>query len=189
MYCPDGRRPRNAEATRCATLNAALERCAGNSYDDVGVRDIAGDVGVDAALLSRYFGSKDELFEAVLDSCDKGGELMSGDRATFGQRVARNVIFEPKNQTKLKSLMIFLRSISSSKAAEMIQRNARARFYGPFSEWVGGPDGVIKARLATGFIMGMAISREITGGYGLTPDECERMIKRMAAVLQDLIDN
>lgn len=189
LFCTAGPRPRNAEATRSAILDAARERFARESYDDVGLRDIAGHVGVDAALVSRYFGSKEELFETVIDSCGKGGELMSGDRATFGQRVARDVIFEPKSETKLMGLMIMLRSISSTKAMEVVQRNANTRFHGPFADWVGGPDGAVRARLAAGFIMGMAISRDITGGYSLTPEECEQMVERMAAILQALIDS
>lgn len=58
MFCHVAPRPRNAEATRAAILIAARERFARESYDDVGMRDVAGDVGVDAALVSRYFGSR-----------------------------------------------------------------------------------------------------------------------------------
>lgn len=181
-------RPRNAEATRAAILEAARERFARDSYDDVGMRDIAGDVGVDAALVSRYFGSKEELFEQVLDSCDNGGELMAGDRAGFGVRVAQEVVFQGKSQAKLKGLMILLRSVASAKAMEVVQRGANARFYQPFSEWVGGPDAAVRARLASAFIMGMAVSREVTGGFGLNPDECRRMADGMAIILQDIID-
>jgi AcrR family transcriptional regulator len=188
LFCHVAPRPRNAEATRAAILNAARERFSFESYDDVGMRDIAGDVGVDAALVSRYFGSKEELFEVVLDSCDNGGELMSGDRKTFGQRVAHEVIFEPKSESKLKGLLILLRSISSTKAMEIVQRSANARFYGPFSKWVGGPDAEVSARLAAAFIMGMAVSREVTGGFGFTAEQCERMADRMGATLQAMID-
>lgn len=188
MLCHIPPRPRNAEATSAAILNAARERFANESYDDVGMRDLARDVGVDAALVSRYFGSKEELFEMVLDSCDNGAELMSGDRATFGQRVAHEVIFVGKSQAKLKGLMILLRSVSSTKAMEIVRRSANARFYGPFAEWVGGPDAAINARLAASFIMGMAISRDVTGGYGLERADCERMAGRMAGILQTLID-
>ena len=35
-------------------------------YSNVSVRDITGAAGVDAALVSRYFGGKQGLFEAVL---------------------------------------------------------------------------------------------------------------------------
>lgn len=113
---------------------------------------------------------------------------MVGDRATFGERVAREVIFERKSEGKLKGLLILLRSISSTRAMEIVQRGANARFYGPFTEWVGGPDAAVSARLAAGFIMGMAVSREITGGYGVSQAECERMVERMANMLQDIID-
>ena len=45
LLCP-GPRPRNAAATRTAILDAARERFAAESYDDVGMRDIARDVGL-----------------------------------------------------------------------------------------------------------------------------------------------
>ena len=62
MICGQQNRPRNASATRDAMLAAARERFARHSYDDVGLRDVARDAGVDAALISRYFGSKEDLF-------------------------------------------------------------------------------------------------------------------------------
>lgn len=189
MFCNAAPRPRNAEATRADILAAARERFAHESYDDVGMRDIAGDVGVDAALVSRYFGSKEDLFTAVLESCSKGEELMEGDRADFGRRVAREVIFEPKNEGKLKGLLIMLRSVGSAKAMELVQRTGSDRFFTPFSAWIGGEDAPVRARLAAATIMGMAVSREITGGFSLSPAECERMAARMGGILQDIIDN
>lgn len=188
LFCHVAPRPRNAEATRAAILTAARERFARESYDDVGMRDIAGDVGVDAALVSRYFGSKEDLFTSVLDSCENGAELMEGDRADFGRRVAHEAIYEAKSESKLKGLLVLLRSVGSTKAMELVQRTGNERFFNPFAEWVGGPDGAVRARLAAAFVMGMAVSREITGGFGLTPQECKEMHRRMACILQSLID-
>ena len=189
MFCHVAPRPRNADATRAAILNAARDRFARESYDDVGMRDIAGDVGVDAALVSRYFGSKEDLFTAVLDSCSKGEELMEGDRANFGRRVAREVIFARKNEGKLKALLIMLRSVGSAKAMELVQRRGSERFFTPFAAWIGGEDAAVRARLAAATIMGMAVSCEITADFGLTPAECERMADQMGVILQDIIDN
>ncbi len=181
-------RPRNAEATRAAILEAAVNRFSRESYDDVGMRDIAADVGVDAALVSRYFGSKEDLFERALESCDGGGDLTHGSREDFGERVARQVIFEGKKAEKLKGLLIILRSISSTRAMEVVRRSAAKRFYGPFMEWVGGEEAAVTARLAPALIMGIAIGREITGGEGLTPAQTERLAQRMGAILQGIID-
>lgn len=58
--------PRNAEKTRARILAAAVELFSNSSYDKVRSRDIAGMAGVDVALINRYFGSKKDLFSAVL---------------------------------------------------------------------------------------------------------------------------
>lgn len=169
-------------------MSAAEKRFSRESYDDVGMRDIAGDVGVDAALVSRYFGSKEDLFTSVLDSCSNGKELMDGARSEFGRRIAHEIIFEPRNEGKLKGLLIMLRSVGSTKAMELVQRTGSERFFNPFAAWVGGEDAMVRARLAAATIMGMAVSREITGGFGLNREECERMEARMAVILQGIID-
>ena len=85
-------RPRNAAVTRDTILVAARERFSRHSYDDVGVRDVAGDAGVDASLISRYFGSKEDLFAAALDSCQAGADLFDGPRETFGRRMADQIV-------------------------------------------------------------------------------------------------
>ena len=189
LLCP-GPRPRNAAATRTAILDAARERFAAESYDDVGMRDIARDVGVDAALISRYFGSKDDLFLAALESCGDGSALMQGDKTDFGRRVAHEIVFEPKKAEKLKGMSIMLRSIGSNRASEMVQTSCAAQFFGPLQDWLGGPEATVRARLLAGFIMGMSISRELGGGsFDLDPAECERMRDRLAVILQALIDN
>ena len=188
MLCP-GPRPRNAAATRTAILEAARERFAAESYDDVGMRDIARDVGVDSALISRYFGSKDDLFLAALDSCGDGSELMSGDKADFGRRVAHEIVFEPKKADKLKGMSIMLRSIGSAKASEMVQTTCTTQFFGPLEDWLSGTNATVRARLLAGFIMGMSISRELGGGtFDIEPAQCEQMRDRLAVILQSLID-
>jgi AcrR family transcriptional regulator len=182
-------RPRNAGATRQAILDAATDRFAREGYDDVGVRDIARDVGVDPALISRYFGSKEDLFDEVLNVCMAGSDLMEGAREDFGRRVAHEIVYGPsKPEAKMKGLLIMLRSIGSARAAEVIRRSSHRCFYGPFTEWMGSPDGAVRARMAGGLMMGMSVSREISGGFDLSPEECESLCSRLAAALQDLVD-
>ncbi|MDP3405970.1 MAG: TetR family transcriptional regulator [Brevundimonas sp.] len=183
--CP---RPRNAAATRAAILDAASQRFTAESYEQVGIRDVARDVGVDPALISRYFGSKEELFRAVIDDCGNGRELMEGDRATFGERVAHDLVYGPRKENKLAWLLIMLRSASSPKAAEVVQRASAEGFYQPFTEWMGGEDAVVRVRIAAGLMMGVAVSRDLSGGLNMNPDECERMKARIARLLQDLVD-
>ncbi|WUH95267.1 TetR family transcriptional regulator [Streptomyces sp. NBC_00433] len=59
-------RPRNAEATRQALLQAARRRFAALGYDRTTTRDVADDAGVNLMLINRYFGGKQGLFQAVV---------------------------------------------------------------------------------------------------------------------------
>ena len=72
--------PRDSEKTRARILQAAIELFSNSSYDMVRSRDIAHKAEIDVALINRYFGSKKELFVAVLDTISQGKpELDSSD--------------------------------------------------------------------------------------------------------------
>ncbi len=60
-------RARNAEGTRADILAAARRRFGSGGYERTTLRAIAGDVGVDPALVIRYFGSKQQLFAAAAE--------------------------------------------------------------------------------------------------------------------------
>lgn len=152
------------------------------------MRDIAGDVGVDPALISRYFGSKEDLFMAVLDDCKNGSDLMEGDKADFGQRWAHDMVYGERNEIKLGWLLIMLRSAASPKAADVLHRSSSERFFNPFSEWIGGDNARVRARITAGLLMGLAVSRDISGGFDLSKDECAAMYARLSEMLQSLID-
>ena len=61
------KRPRNATQTRADILVAARRRFAEEGFDRTTLRAIAADVGVDAALVIRYFGSKQDLFATATE--------------------------------------------------------------------------------------------------------------------------
>src|SRR6201981_2909869 len=60
-------RPRNASRTRADILAAARRRFGAEGYERTTLRAIAADVGVDAALVIRYFGSKQDLFATATE--------------------------------------------------------------------------------------------------------------------------
>lgn len=180
-------RPRNAAATRAAILEAASRRFMAETYEQVGMRDVAGDVGVDAALISRYFGSKEDLFLAVLDNCGAGSDLMEGDRSDFGQRMAHELVYGEPNDGKMGWLLIMLRSSSSPKASSILKQSSNS-FHEPFAEWVGGENARVRVRLLTGVLMGLGVSREISNGFDFDAEECETMCAWLATTLQALVD-
>ena len=86
---PAPSRTRNAAATRQAILDAAHHRFAKEGYDGASLREIAADAKVDAALVSRYFGSKEQLFAAVVADTMRDPVILSGDNITSDQVAAR----------------------------------------------------------------------------------------------------
>ncbi|RIK97321.1 MAG: TetR/AcrR family transcriptional regulator [Burkholderiales bacterium] len=57
--------------TRARILDAAFRCLASNGYAALSVREIAKDAGVNHALISYYFGTKDRLVIAVLDEANR----------------------------------------------------------------------------------------------------------------------
>lgn len=179
-------KPRSAAITRETILEAAARRFADEGYDDVTLREVAGDAGVDPALVVRYFGSKEDLFAAALDCCD-GDDWLEGPRETFGERMARELVYGDQPEG-LRRLQIMLRSAASAKAQEIVQRVAADGFYGPLTTWLGDPDGPVRARLVAALMSGVELNRSLAGGLKLSSAECDRLCERLASTLQDLVD-
>lgn len=181
-------RKRSSTATRAALLKAATTHFARESYDNVSLREIAGDAGVDVALVSRYFGGKEELFESVLAAKPPPDSLFEGDPGDFGERVARMLVDEPQENEKLDIILVMLRSAASPSASEAIRRSGEERFYGPFARWLGGPNAKQRVRLAGAIIMGVAIERKLSEDFGMAPRERKRFRVRLAQALQSAIE-
>src|SRR5690606_18542935 len=134
-------RTRNAATTREAILQAARARFTQDGYDHAGLRAIAADAGVDPALICRYFGGKEPLFAAVLASSGKDPmEVLAGDRATFGSRVARAILVESsRSPERMAFVQLAIRSSNSPIASKLVHAHIEKQFAAPFAEWVGGP--------------------------------------------------
>lgn len=185
---PAAGRSRNAAATRQAILDAARGRFAAEGYDGASLRDIAAAARVDAALVSRYFGGKEELFIEVLNSMGDPTELFEGPIEEFGDRVARMLLYDPHAQPKMECVLVMLRSAASTQAADAIRHSSRENFYAPFEAYLGGPDAALRARLAGAMIMGVSIAREIDDDLGLPAMERIKLCRRLAEVLQKAVD-
>ena len=84
----------NEAARRAGTVHVVGgydEIFAAESFAAANIQAIADRAGISKPLIYNYFGSKEDLFTSVLDSCENGADLMAGDRATFGRRVAHDL--------------------------------------------------------------------------------------------------
>ncbi|HWK41864.1 MAG TPA: TetR family transcriptional regulator [Croceibacterium sp.] len=154
-------RPKSAAATKQAMLHAAHKRFLRESYENVGLRDIAGDVGVDVALVSRYFGSKEELFQAVLHVAEKGEilppEISQAEiPAYLAQMFAQQ---DTDGSDHVERLLIMLRSVSSPTASAIVREALRKDVLRPFADRLGGECAEMRASSLMAVWMGMTIMR------------------------------
>lgn len=84
--------PRNAEATKKAITSAARKQFAELGFQRATLRAIASDAGVDAAMIARYFGSKDGLFASAADFDLRMPDLSTVPARSRGRRLAEHFL-------------------------------------------------------------------------------------------------
>lgn len=156
------RRQKNAAATRDALLASARRRFLQESYENVGLREIAGDAGVDVALVARYFGSKEALFREVLRGA-RGDWLdlkVSPDRLPgwLAELATRE---DGSDGVDIERLLIILRSSSSPKAARIVHDSFREDVLDPVARLIPGGEAEMRASLALSQLIGTTILRTI----------------------------
>lgn len=156
-------RPRNANATRQAILESACRQFIKDGYDNAGVRAIAADVGVDPALICRYFGSKKQLFsEAMLSLSKDPMEFVRGDRASCGERLAGAVLDQGDDRDRhMGWIGLVLGATSSPEASALAHEQIMREFIQPFSEWLGGDKAQEKAWIIGSLLMGAMVMNNI----------------------------
>ncbi len=119
-----GRRPGNQD-TRSSILDAARRTFAEKGYDKASIRAIAGDAGVDPALVHHYFGTKEKLFLAAMNAPINPGELipqaLSGPREQAGDRLIRLVLSVWDSPAGTAALAMFRSALSNEWTARLLR--------------------------------------------------------------------
>jgi AcrR family transcriptional regulator len=186
---------RDAKRTRRLLLSAALRRFASAGYGDVTVRDIAGDAGVNVALINRYFTSKEGLFEACLaNAVDELDETVSDEMGL--ERVVALMIEQiegsPDGGAQLR-LMLLLRS-SGDARADQIRRDVFQSFAERLAAAVGrdprhgeSSDSRLRAEIALSAILGIVVARASIGPEPLASATGDDLVRPIADVLSALL--
>ena len=174
------------EATRAALLEGARRLFTRSGYDHVGVREIAATAGVNAALVNRYFGSKRGLFEEAVADSFTIGDLLVGDRATLGDRLARYLV-RPR-RAAFDPTLVVLRSAASPEAGPVLRAALADQVAAPLAAWLGGADASERAGLVVSVLFGFALTRDLAAVPALADGDRDALVGHLGAVLQRLID-
>ena len=141
-------------------LNAARDLFWTRGYSNVSVRDITRRAGVDAALVSRYFGSKEGLFDATLaeippwDALDAApDEILDAAVASFSHP------FDPETE-EANPFTMLLANIIDPEMGERIRALVQDGLAGPLAEKLEGENTADRAAMLLAVQFGVALMRK-----------------------------
>jgi AcrR family transcriptional regulator len=182
---------RNAGDTRARILAAARVRFALDAYENVGTRDIAADAGVDAALVNRYFGGKEKLFdEAIVDAFAIKDHFDGVDMSTFGELITTLVLegSQERREARFDALGILLRASGSPATQERVSARFHADFVLPLARLLRGRDAELRAALIASYLIGLATMKRALASPLLGPATQRKTVAAVGAAIQACVD-
>ncbi len=143
-------------------LEAAKIRFSQNSYEGVGLRDIAADAGVDPSLVIRAFGSKDALFREIASQAFGTQEFFKDGINQLANNTADLLMLDIDGQAWRKGynpLRLLLASIGSPVAGPILAEYLQKNFVHPLASAVGGEDAAERGTIVAALIVGFALMR------------------------------
>lgn len=159
-------RPRGPARGREQILDAARPLFLTDGYDRVSLRAIATRAGVDAALISYYFGSKRGLFAAVMQLTtsppDVARYALRGDPARVPERLIAGTIAVWDDPERGAALGALFRSASSEPdIARLVRELIERELVAVIADHLGGADASIRASMMASQITGLIFTRYI----------------------------
>ena len=184
-----GRRPGPESGTREAILAAAERLFLERGYDNASMRAIGAAAGVDAALVTHFFGSKANLLVAAVrwpfDPDVEVPRLLAGGRDQVGRRLVR-LFTRTWDERQLRDPIITLLGAAATepRAGELIDDVLRTRLFGPLLAALGSDRPDLRANLAASQLVGLGMARYILGFEPLASARSDRVVAWVAPAVQ-----
>lgn len=176
------RRPHDAQASRRALLDAAGALFEERGYDAATVRDIGERAGLDAALIARYFDSKEGLYLATLEQESRApmptdpGQILEYMLSRHEQQGSGPIGVAMVSPTLTDTCRAQVRDIVARRVVDPICAELAAR-------------GLANAELRAEVIVALAAGLSLTRAGGTLPTLAAAPLADVLAVLQPLVDS
>ena len=154
----DTQRPRNAAQTRADILSAARRRFATEGFEPTTLRAIAADVGVDAALVTRYFGSKQDLFATVTEFRIDLPDLSAADPDDIPSMLLPRYFAVWEDD---QSFLALLRAAATSRVAADTLNQTLATHVAPTLRAITPDNHRQRIAVTDAFVIGLAMTRSV----------------------------
>lgn len=178
--------------TRAAILNTARKQFAEQGYEGTSLAGIAREVGVDATLITHFFGGKQALFAATLEAVRPAfaqvGDALAKGRRDLGWRLAQayfNAWESPELQPDLLSM---LRSASTSAFARDVVVATINDIPLQTAHESLTSDVVARLPLAMSVLVGVGFTRYVLQAPSVREASVNDLIERLAPAIEEILD-
>lgn len=185
-----GRRPGPTE-TRESILAAARTLFGERGYDGATIRAIAGQAGVDPALVHHFYGSKEQVFVAAMqvpfNPSDVMPRLLEGPREQVAERMLRFFLEVWNDPDGRAAFLGMVRSaMTNEQAAAMTRQFLRQTLFTRVVGALGVPP--LRAEAAISHLIGTMLMRYVLRLEPLASADEEELIGTIAPTLQRYFD-
>jgi AcrR family transcriptional regulator len=176
-------RPRNASQTRADIRSAARRRFATEGYERTTLRAVAADVGVDAALVIRYFGTKQDLFAAAAEFAIELPDLSHVDPDDVAGTLLPRFFAVWEDET----FVALLRAAMTSQVAADALRRVFAEQVAPKLITATPDNPIQRIGLMGAFVIGLATTRYVLVNPPIANLSREELSRWAAPVIRQLL--
>lgn len=126
-------------------------------YSNVSVRTVAMAAGVDVALISRYFGSKRDLFEATLAGIDQIDPSDYPNAEALVDVVVGIFVAAPRSVMDPSAVSMILMNAKDEEVGERVREVYRDKWQAALETIIGGPE---RAALFTAVMLGFSVAEK-----------------------------
>jgi AcrR family transcriptional regulator len=186
-----GRRP-GASGTREQIAEVARRQFADFGYARTTYRGIAREAEVDPALVQHFFGTKNQLFVAVVtlpfDPAAVMPALLGGDPAELGERFVGFVLSMLEQPVAREVLTGLVRAaVTEPEAAVMVRDLITRQVFAPMVDALGMDDAPLRASMLGAQVVGLVMARYVVAVEPLASAGPEQISAALAPVFQRLL--
>lgn len=171
-------------------LSSARAEFAARGYDKASIRAIARGARVDPALVHHYFGTKEQVFEAAVETAFAPAMAAPDIVAPVaepgtGERLTRFFLGLWENPATREPLLAIVRSAVNNETAARIFRGMVTRsLLARFAAELDVPDARLRVELAAAQLVGVVMLRYVIKVEPIASEPVESLIRRLAPVVQ-----
>jgi len=182
----------DSASTRQLLLESAQREISERGYSRVSLRSVARDAAVDPSLIRHYFGSRQNLLDEAVEA--EGSieplvaQVLHGAAASVGVRAVRALLQRWEAQrTSGTSLARLSASLTNAEVARAVQDDLVSMFFMRIAEQVSADHQALRAELAAGQMLALALARHLVNEPTLAAAEREELVRIVGRTVQRLL--